>query len=71
MGDIYTLTIYTQNGIIDYQVEATTPNFKDDLIAALTSGCVTVDTLDGGTLLINPMQAVAVEINDTTPPSEK
>lgn len=69
MAEIYTLTIYTQSGAIDYQVKASTPNFKADLIEALTQGVVSVDTVDGSTLIINPLQATAIEISEHIPPT--
>lgn len=68
MDEIYTLTVYTQNGAINYQVRASTPNFKDDLLAALERGATIVDTVDGSTLIINPLQATAIEISAYIPP---
>ena len=56
------ITIYTNGGAINYQLIETTANFKKDLIAALEAGSVTVDTIDGASLIINPLTAAAIEI---------
>ncbi len=60
------ITIYTSSGVVQYTLKATTNNFKQDLIAGLEQGTVTVETLDGSSLIINPLNAAAIEIKDST-----
>jgi hypothetical protein len=64
------VTIYTSGGVVSYVLRATTKDFKRDLIAALEQGTVTVETLDGSSLIINPLNAAAIEVKDSedTPP---
>lgn len=64
--------IYTTAGTVTYVVKNTTTDFERALMAALEKGAATVETIDGSYLLINTMNAVAIEIREyqeeNTPP---
>ena len=57
--------IYTQNGAIPYEVVETCENFAEKLAAALEQGSVMLDTIDGSKLIINPINAAAIEIRES------
>ena len=69
------ITIYTAGGAVTYTLRDTTDDFKDKFTAALEQGTVTVETVVGSALIINPLNAAAIEIRsideDTPPGSEK
>lgn len=69
------ITIYTSGGAVDYILKDTTDNFKIELASAIESGSVRVETIEGSILFINPLNAVAIEIEDfeedDTPPGVK
>ena len=58
------IIIYTTEGMVSYVLRATTNNYKHDLTAALENGTTTVETIDGSSLIINPLNAVAIEIRE-------
>lgn len=59
------ITIYTGQGAVSYTVKATCNKFREALLAGLEKGYVTVETIEGATLFINPMSAAAIEISDS------
>ena len=56
--------IYTAEGMVSYVLRNTTKDFKKDLVAALESGTTTVETIDGSSLIINPINAAAIEVKE-------
>lgn len=58
------IIIYTAGGIVSYVLRDTTKDYKRDLTAALENGTTTVETIDGSSLIINPLNAAAIEIRD-------
>lgn len=58
------LIIYTANGALTFEVEATTDNFQDTLAEALEGGTVVLDTTDGSRLVLNAINVVAIEIRE-------
>lgn len=56
------LNIYTSNGVLTFEVEATTDNFQDTLAEALEGGTVVLDTTDGSRLVLNAINVVAIEV---------
>lgn len=56
--------IYTAGGMVSYVLRNTTKDFKRDLTAALENGTTTVETIDGSSLIINPLNTAAIEIKD-------
>lgn len=73
------LIIYTSNGALTFEVEATTDNFQDALASALEGGTVVLDTTDESKLILNAINVVAIEVRevvddesvDNTPPVSK
>ena len=62
------ITIYTSQGAITYTVLKTCDNFIEALTSALEKGYVSVDTTEGSRLIINPINAAAVEIKELDDP---
>jgi len=62
------ITIYTGQGAITYEIKATCDNFTEVLVAAIEKGIVSVETTDGSTLVINALQASAIEIRTSDIP---
>ena len=56
--------IYTSHGEITYTLRKTVDDFAERLTKAIESGYVSVETVEGSTLVINPLNAVAIEIKD-------
>ena len=70
------VTIYTAGGAVTYTLRDTTDDFADDLANAIAEGnVIKATTADGSLLVINPLNAAAIEIRsideDTPPGSEK
>lgn len=62
------INIYTSQGCISYVVKKTTDDFIEKILGALESGYAVVETVDGASLVINPMNAVAIDIRDVEYP---
>lgn len=66
------ITIYTSGGSVTYILRDTTEDFADELSDALAGGSVVkAETADGSLLVINPINAAAIEIkpvDEDTPP---
>ena len=62
------ITIYTSQGAITYTVHKTVDNFVEVLSAALEKGYVTLETTEGACLIINPINAAAIEIKELDDP---
>ena len=58
------LTIYTAQGVITYTIHKTSDDFTELLTSALEKGYVAVDTIEGSRLVINPLNAVVIEIKE-------
>lgn len=57
-----TITIYTQSGVLQFEVLMTADDFENRLAAAIEQGTVVLDLVDGGRLVLSPINIVAVEI---------
>lgn len=64
------LIIYTSNGALTFEVEATTDNFQDTLASALEGGTVVLDTTDGSRLILNAINVVAIEVREVVDEDE-
>lgn len=64
------LTIYTAQGAITYTVKKTSDDFTDILTKAIESGYVSMETVEGSTLIINPLNAAAIEIKELSDEDE-
>lgn len=64
------LTIYTAQGAITYMVKKTSDDFTDILTKAIESGYVSMETVEGSTLIINPLNAAAIEIKELSDEDE-
>lgn len=64
------ITIYTGQGAVSYTVKATCEKFKEAILAGFEKGFVTLETIEGSLLIINPMSAAAVEISDSEEESD-
>ena len=58
------IIIYTTEGMVSYVLRDTINNYNHYLTAALENGTTTVETIDGSSLIINPLNAVAIEIRE-------
>lgn len=58
------IIIYTSQGAITYTVKKTVDNFVEVLTKALESGYVSVETVEGSSLIINPLNVAAIELRD-------
>lgn len=58
------IIIYTSQGAITYTVKKTVDNFVEVLTKALESGYVSVETVEGSSLIINPLNVAAIEIRE-------
>ena len=58
------ITIYTTAGAVTYVVRDTCDNFKEKLTAALEQGTTTVETIEGSNLIVNPLNAAAIEVKE-------
>ena len=56
------VTVYTGQGAITYSVKAASDNFIEAFLSAIEKGIVSVETVDGATLIINPLNAAAIEV---------
>lgn len=77
---LYCITIYTSGGAVEYIVPATCESFDSRMASALANGDILLlDTVEGGKLVLNPLQSVAIEIAEIpakdermeTPPTQK
>lgn len=70
MNDLYELTVYTASGAVVFTVKGTDEDFEERLSEALEEGAVLLDTAEGGRLLLNPVNTVAIEMRKAadTPP---
>jgi len=61
------ITIYTNYLVVTYDIKF--PGTKEDLARALDEGSVYIDVIDTnkitGNILVNPLNAVLIEIKDT------
>lgn len=64
------LTIYTAQGAITYMVKKTADDFTNVLTKAIESGYVSVETAEGSVLIINPLNAAAIEIKERSDDEE-
>ena len=64
------LTIYTAQGAITYTVKKTADDFANVLTQAIESGYVSVETAEGSVLIINPLNAAAIEIKELSDDKE-
>ena len=62
------LTIYTGQGAVTYYVKVASDKFIAAFLAAIESGIVTVETIEGATLIVNPLCAAAIEIHEVDIP---
>lgn len=62
---VYPVTIYTQNGALQFHLVSEQPNFDEALANAMEQGTAIVQTLEGTTLILNAINVVAIEIGDT------
>ena len=68
----YLITVYTSGGAIEYEVPATCADFDSRMASALANGDILLlDTMDGGKLVLNPLQSVAIEIAEITANAER
>ncbi len=58
------VTIYTAQGVVTYTISKASDNFIEELTSALENGYVAVDTIEGSRLIINPMNAAAIELKE-------
>ena len=65
------IIIYTSQGAITYTVKKTVDNFVEVLTKALESGYVSVSTLEGSSLIINPLNVAAIEIRELSNDEEQ
>jgi hypothetical protein len=65
------LIIYTSQGAITYAVKKTVDNFVEVLTKALESGYVSVETVEGSNLVINPLNVAAIEIREISTDDEQ
>ncbi len=56
------IVIYTTGGALTFDVLPTVDNFEKELSSALEEGTVIVDTVEGSQLVLNAINAVAIEI---------
>ncbi len=64
MEKIYEITVYTNEAAFTYNVIPTTDNFEDDLLSAIGSGIVMIDTVEGSKLILNTANIMAVEVKE-------
>ena len=64
MNKKYSLTIYTEQNVLTFDVVSSLDNFIDAMAEAMESGSVCVDMADGHTLVLSLINAVAVEIHE-------
>lgn len=62
------ITIYTNYLVVSYDIDF--PGTKEELASALDEGSVLLNTVDSnkkitGSILVNPLNAVLIEIKDT------
>lgn len=68
----YLITIYTSGGAVEYIVPATCENFDSRMASALANGDILLlDTIDGGKLMLNPLQSVAIEIAEVSASADR
>ena len=65
------IIIYTSQGAITYTVKKTVDNFLEVLTKALESGYVSVETVEGSSLVINPLNVAAIEIREISTDDEQ
>lgn len=70
---IYPVTIFTQQGALQFQLVSKQEDFMTALAAAMEQGTAIVDTVDGTKLIMNAINVVAIEIGEAenseeTPP---
>ena len=78
MSKLCELIIYTSNAVLSFNVQVSAPDFQERLAAALEEGTVILDTIEGSRLVLNAINVVAIEIQETkaedftadTPPSK-
>lgn len=64
MNKTYSLTIYTAENVLQFDVVSSLDNFIDVMAEALESGSVVVDMVDGHKLVLSLINAVGVEISE-------
>jgi len=64
MNKTYSLTIYTAENVLQFDVVSSLDNFIDVMAEALESGSVVVDMTDGHKLVLSLINAVGVEISE-------
>lgn len=64
MNDICEIVIYTSDAALSFNIVATVENFQERLASALEEGTVVLDTIDGTKLILNAINAVAIEVHD-------
>ena len=64
MNKTYSLTIYTAENVLQFDVVSSLDNFIDVMAEALESGSVVVDMVDGNKLVLSLINAVGVEISE-------
>ena len=65
------IIIYTSQGAITYTVKKTVDNFVEVLTKARESGYVSVETVEGSSLVINPLNVAAIEIREISTDDEQ
>ena len=65
---MYTITIYTANGVMEFDIKYEGKDLADKINAAIDNGMIMLDTVKGTQLIINPLDIVAIEIS--TPHNE-
>lgn len=58
------MTIYTNYLVVTYHVKVNGMS-KEDIAKALDEGPILLDTEEGGTIFVNPINAVLIELKDT------
>lgn len=62
---LYSIDLYTSQGVISFIVKGFSKDFEHDAVAAFESGnVVTMTTADDSTVVINPIHAAAIVIKE-------
>lgn len=61
--DVCEIVVYTQSGVVSFEVKATADNFEDRVAEALEQGTVILELVGGGKVILCAINVVAIEVH--------